>query len=949
MSGASVLRMFGALRLETGEDCLSKFPTKKSALLLARLAIARNNTIGRDELAEQLWPDDFLDQTRLRLRQELRRLRQVVGDFGSHLHSDRQHVEIEPGYLITDIQMFDEAMAASNDASDTQARANCLLRAVGFLSGPFLAGYQEPWILAIRRDYEDKARRAWLGFADSLQELGDVNEALRATMNAVRHAPLDIEANACLIRRLVDCGQVAQARQACFEFDAMMFRELGQHAPNSVRAPLREAALEAISDQATGDPASRNAVQRPVPIYGRKELLESIQAAISRPGSCVVLIGTIGVGKTHLLREAAWQFSRENTIPIRISGEHPGEVTDGLLVIESQTDRASFNDSIRSAAQAGWRVLAESRTRFDSDGITEIMVGTLSTPLEADDSDVIMASPSIQLLLSKLTEQGKAAPVEQDIATLAELARRLDGLPAALKVFASRLMIQRPDQVLRSLNDGLTEFCQSTLSDGESVSSTIAKMTADLPEYVRDAFLALSFLDGASVDLAAAIAAPHDPAEIWRSLEKWCLIIVQDDGPRRRYRVPAPISYCAQSLIDEADRLQIAAETWRIVSRWAFKKSRLMTGPHEESAFDCVQAELTNIVRGLNWAIDADPALAGHLVLGAWRTVCARGNPSVEGEVILRGAMSGAPHLIGNLAGEAWTGTGIVLSIIGRLDGAEQAFLEALKIYESIGDGGGTAWANMNYASNVLVETNIWRATELSKLAADQTSNPNDRAHALCLYAMGLADMGEIAEAIRVGEAVFSERLQSTEPTSQGRAYGDLAELYRKVGRPEAARPLLIEGIRRLRETGIQDLLFEATINLAEISLELEDVRQVLDEANSLAKRMGSNLKLLEVARVRMAWASRKGDRPTTMATIEDTMRCTQLSLSPIERERSLRSLGGALEHFDKQEYANAIYASLGYVPVGPVHSGWKALLSSDSHPTVCVLAVAMAKEALQT
>lgn len=282
MSAAFVLRMFGALRLETGTESYTKFPTKRSALILVRLAVSKDHAVGRDELAEQLWPDDFLDLTRLRLRQELRRLRQSIGDLDRCLRTDRQWVEIEPGRLTTDLQIFDEAVTAAQIALDPGAKASRLSEAVGLLNGPFLAGFQEPWVLAIRRDYEEKARRAWLSLADALQALGQTDEALRATMDAVRHAPLDIDANASLIRRYVESGRAAQARQAFREFDAMMFRELGRHAPPSVRSVIDERPADAERLDA-GETIPKAAIPRPLPLHGRSELLESIQAALSRP------------------------------------------------------------------------------------------------------------------------------------------------------------------------------------------------------------------------------------------------------------------------------------------------------------------------------------------------------------------------------------------------------------------------------------------------------------------------------------------------------------------------------------------------------------------------------------------------------------------------------------------------------------------------------------------
>jgi hypothetical protein len=213
----------------------------------------------------------------------------------------------------------------------------------------------------------------------------------------------------------------------------------------------------------------------------------------------------------------------------------------------------------------------------------------------------------------------------------------------------------------------------------------------------------------------------------------------------------------------------------------------------------------------------------------------------------------------------------------------------------------------------------------------------------LCFYAMGLANMGESAEAVRVGEEVFAIRLQSTDLAEVARSYADLARLYLKVGRPEAAEPLLREGARRLRETGIQDILLENLLLLADAGSDSNEVREVLAEASIIAGRIGSSAKLLDVARARMTWASRGGDRSDLVTAIEDTFRFTQLSQSAVELERSLRALVSALE----PEYANAVLVALGEEVEGPVHPGWKALLSSDSHGTVCVLAVVMAKEDL--
>jgi tetratricopeptide (TPR) repeat protein len=456
----------------------------------------------------------------------------------------------------------------------------------------------------------------------------------------------------------------------------------------------------------------------------------------------------------------------------------------------------------------------------------------------------------------------------------------------------------------------------------------------------------LAILDGASVDLAAKLAEPHDPAETWRSLETQCLITVHDDGPRKRYRVPHPIAFAIRNMADAGDREAIEAKTWSTVSDWALEKSRLMAGPNQEYAFNAVQAELSNLKKGLEWAIDANPALACHLVVGTWRTVCARGNPSDDAELLLRAVQAGSRYQDTIIAGEAWVGTAVALDIAGFEKQAEGAYLEALKVYEAAGHVDGHAWASINYAE-IVAHTDLRRAIQMAKEATDTTQTLGLRTLGLSFYAKGLAELGETEEAVRVGEEVFGWRLQSPNLTEQARAYGELAQLYRMAGRPEAAEPLLREGIRRLRETGIQDVLLETLQILGEVCMDSPDNREVLAEATALANRIGSNVKLLEVARARMTWTSGQGDLTGMIVAVEDMFRFTQISQSAVQRDRSLRALASELRRNGKPEYANSIDASLGETVDGPIHTGWRSLLSSDSHGTVCVLAVVMAKEAL--
>jgi tetratricopeptide (TPR) repeat protein len=335
------------------------------------------------------------------------------------------------------------------------------------------------------------------------------------------------------------------------------------------------------------------------------------------------------------------------------------------------------------------------------------------------------------------------------------------------------------------------------------------------------------------------------------------------------------------------------------------------------------------------------------MVVGTWRTVCARGNPAVEAPILSRALEAGGGLLAPEFAGEAHLGTAAALSIAGLYKESEVHFEQSLQIYKASGDAAGFAWAQMNYATTNVRNRDPRLAMELCKEAAEMTSNWGVRAISLSHYSLGLAEVGEEAEALRVGEQVFAERLASKDATEEARAYGDLAELYIKVGRELAAIPLLRRGIDQLRQAGIQDMLFDAVMRLLRVSDDLKEVGELLKEAENLAAKIGSVSMQHEVALCAMRWAVQTGEMEAAVSATEKVFQLAKTMESPVALERSLRALSDQLKLQNRFEYANAILGSLGESPTGPIHVGWQKLLSSDSSITVGILAVVMAKEAL--
>ena len=119
MSGIWRIEMLGGLRAARGDRPVLRFPTRKTALLLAYLALHPGRFHPREALAEMLWPDVPQEAQRHNLRLTLSRLRTVFSP-DTLIEADRLTVRLNPAAFTTDVREFEQAVAR-NDASTALA------------------------------------------------------------------------------------------------------------------------------------------------------------------------------------------------------------------------------------------------------------------------------------------------------------------------------------------------------------------------------------------------------------------------------------------------------------------------------------------------------------------------------------------------------------------------------------------------------------------------------------------------------------------------------------------------------------------------------------------------------------------------------------------------------------------------------------------------------------
>ncbi len=153
------------------------FPVRKTAALLAVLALRPGATVSRERLADLLWPRSAPEQARGSLRQALAQLRKALEDAdGAVVEAAGDGLRLRPERVEVD--------AACIEAALEDGSAEALEHACGLFGGDLLDGFavdEAPFEDWRRIEGQGLRRRAMAAFIDLLQRYCDAGDATSAT------------------------------------------------------------------------------------------------------------------------------------------------------------------------------------------------------------------------------------------------------------------------------------------------------------------------------------------------------------------------------------------------------------------------------------------------------------------------------------------------------------------------------------------------------------------------------------------------------------------------------------------------------------------------------------------------------------------------------------------------------------------------------------------------
>ena len=518
-----------------------------------------------------------------------------------------------------------------------------------------------------------------------------------------RYVGLDVHRGA-RIMAAAHGGQVVLSRPTRDLLDeSFAIRDLGDHRLKDLSGPQR---LFQLGDGEFPRLRTLHRTNLPVPataFLGRERELADIVALIRDGTHLVTLTGPGGTGKTRLALQAAaegadafpdgvwWvplaaardpavvlrQTARVLDIveqPDRALDEVLAEIVGGrrLLVLLDNVEHLLPDAASQIAALRdldGAKVLVTSRERLQLAGEHVYPVPQLD---EADGVELFV------------TRARALTPTFEPDEPTRQLCDRLDNLPLALELAASRIAVLSPTQMLERLSGRLDLLKAGRDADPrqQTLRSTIAWSYDLLDPAERELFTRFAvFAGGATLEGVETVC--EADLEMLASLTDKSL--VRRDG--ERYWMLETIREYAAEQLDEASRADLAARHGAFYDDFAADAELGLRGPGAAAWLDAVERELPNLRVALSRYLDegvGEPSLRMATRLGRYWEARSAGTEGRSWLDRSLAATAGHGHI--RMEGLSWDGR--LCFFQGDLEPARRNFAEGATIAEALGDDG---------------------------------------------------------------------------------------------------------------------------------------------------------------------------------------------------------------------------------------------------------------------
>ncbi|WP_067972687.1 AfsR/SARP family transcriptional regulator [Nocardiopsis trehalosi] len=657
----------------------------KVRALLAVLIGHEGRPVSADRLIDDLWGGAPPRNPAGALQVKVSQLRRALDDAEPGAR-DLVSFEESLGYRLradaeaVDARRFTGLLARAREAAAPRSRADLLTEALGLWRGPAYADFADAeFARPVIAFLEERRLTAFEEREDALLEIGEPGAPVGELGDLVDRHPLRERLRSAYMRALYGAGRQSEALGTYDDLRSRLREELGLD-PGPEIAELHRRILEQDSALAAV-PGARPRTNLPAQIselIGREEALAQVGALLGS-ARLVTLTGSGGVGKTRLALETAAQAAANHPDGVwlvelagldRTAGTPGGgrlaETVNAVLGIRDDTasgmprsgvptDPAErLADALRSrrtllvldncehvvdevAALAERLLRAAPHVRILATGQEPLGLAGESVwpvpPLQSPHSPADIGPAALRRFSAVRLFEARAAAAVPGFAVdaanaraVAAVCRRLDGVPLALELAATRLraldvhdLAERLDDRFRLLSSGLRGAPARQRTLRAMIDWSWELLSG--PERLVLRRLAVH-AEGCALDAAEEVCAdggdvrPADVLDLLARLVDRSMVDRTGGGGGTRYRLLESVAAYA------LDRLEEAGETERVRFRHlafyaglAERAEPRLRGSEQRLWLGRLDAEHGNLRAALDWAVQrGDARLALRLV-----------------------------------------------------------------------------------------------------------------------------------------------------------------------------------------------------------------------------------------------------------------------------------------------------------------------------------------------
>ncbi|QBS46374.1 BTAD domain-containing putative transcriptional regulator [Nocardia sp. CS682] len=493
--------VLGPLAVWTDSGTPVPIPGTKVRALLADLLVNAGQPVSGDRLIDDIWADEPPGNPAGTLAAKASQLRRALED----AEPGARHLVVSPppGYRLActelDALRFRTLVATARETSEPSARAEALSEALGLWRGPAFADFRDAaFAQPAIAQLEEQRLVAVEELAETRLSLGEYRDVASELATIVTEHPLRERLRGAQLRALYGAGRQAEALDSYEDLRRQLADELGLD-PSPELVALQRSILGQDLELAAPRPEtvlrrrSSNIPAQRTELIGRATDLAELRRVVADT-RLVTLTGPGGVGKTRLALAAATALTDRfphgtwlvelaplqpaaadgatflvdavsQVLGIRASdGADPVELLcevlaeqELLLVLdncEHVVEHAADLAELLLGAAPNLHILATSQEQLRLPGEDVVAVEPLAVPASHADVADLEQTSAVQLFVARARASARDFVLDADTAEpIATLCRRLDGIPLALELAATRVRALGVHEMVARLDD----------------------------------------------------------------------------------------------------------------------------------------------------------------------------------------------------------------------------------------------------------------------------------------------------------------------------------------------------------------------------------------------------------------------------------------------------------------------------------------------------------------